>query len=144
VVLAICAGFQIMGESFYAQGNKHDGLAHFAMTTIPGQHRFVGDIKLRSALLGIEITGFENHGGATTIAEGLAPFGEVIRGHGNGDSKVDGAISGNHFGTYLHGPILARNPEFADLLLARAIGNSLPAFDDELANRYALARRSAL
>ena len=61
-------------------------------------------------------------------------------GHGNGNSGVDGAISGNIFGTYLHGPVLARNPEFADLLLSRAHGAPVQV-SDELADQYAQLRR---
>ena len=57
------------------------------------------------------------------------------------DSGVDGAVVGNVFGTYLHGPVLARNPEFADLLLEKATGQKFDVFDDELAIRYAAWRR---
>lgn len=144
VLLAICAGFQIIGESFYANGAKCDGLGLLNMETVPGTRRYVGDIKVHSPWCESDITGFENHGGQTILGDGVSPFGSVITGFGNGDGLVDGAVTGNIFGTYLHGPILARNPEFADLLLARAVGKVLDPFNDELATRYADERRKAV
>ena len=140
VVLAICAGFQILGKTFYANGLEQRGLGLLNMTTVPGDKRYVGDIKIHSDLLGIELTGFENHGGKTILGTGTQPFGNVVVGHGNGNSGVDGAISGNIFGTYLHGPVLARNPEFADLLLSRAHGAPVQV-NDPLADQYAQLRR---
>ena len=140
VVLAICAGFQILGKTFYANGVEQRGLGLLNMTTVPGDKRYVGDIKIHSDLMGIELTGFENHGGKTILGPGTQPFGNVAVGHGNGDSGVDGAISGNIFGTYLHGPVLARNPEFADLLLSRAHGAPVQV-SDALADQYAKLRR---
>ena len=140
VVLAICAGFQILGKTFYANGVEQRGLGLLNMTTVPGDKRYVGDIKIHSDLMGIELTGFENHGGKTILGAGNQPFGNVAVGHGNGDSGVDGAIFGNIFGTYLHGPVLARNPEFADLLLSRAHGSPVQV-KDELADQYAQLRR---
>jgi len=144
VVLAVCAGFQILGNSYFANGVKQVGLGVIDMETIPGSSRFVGDIKVHSDLLNIELTGFENHGGQTNLAHGITPLGRVITGHGNGASGVDGAVVGNIFGTYLHGAVLARNPEFADLLLERALGNELPRVDDPLADEYAKYRRSII
>ena len=92
-------------------------------------------------MVGCELTGFENHAGYTTLGQGVQPLGSVVVGHGNGDDKYDGAVSGNIFATYLHGPVLARNPEFADLLLSRALGEPLEPFNDPLATRYAEWRR---
>jgi len=140
VVLAICAGFQILGKSFYANGEEQRGLGLLNVTTVPGTSRYVGDIKVHSDLLDIDLTGFENHGGKTLLGAGAQAFGKVLVGHGNGDSSVDGAVSGNIFGTYLHGPVLARNPEFADLLLSRAHGAPVKV-SDPLADRFAALRR---
>lgn len=144
VVLAVCAGFQILGNSYYASGVKQKGLGVIDMETIPGESRFVGDIKISSDIVGVDLTGFENHGGATNLADGITPLGNVITGMGNGHTGVDGAVVGNVFGTYLHGPVLARNPEFADLLLERAIGHALPRVNDPLADEYAMWRRAAI
>jgi len=143
VVLAICAGFQILGKSFYANGEEQRGLGLLNVTTVPGTQRYVGDIKIHSDLLGIDLTGFENHGGKTLLGAGAESFGSEIVGHGNGETGVDGAISGNIFGTYLHGPVLARNPEFADLLLSRAHGAPVKVVDP-LADHYAALRRSVV
>jgi len=143
-LLAICAGFQIIGNSYYAHGAKCDGVGLLDMETVPGTRRYVGDIKVHSPWCESDITGFENHGGQTLLGKELSPFGSVISGFGNGDGQVDGAVDGNIFGTYMHGPVLARNPEFADLLLARATGKILEPFIDELANRYAEVRRKVI
>lgn len=140
IILAICAGFQILGKSFYANNVEQRGLGLLNITTIPGTERYVGDIAIHSTLLGINLTGFENHGGKTILGEGVEAFGSVVVGHGNGDGKGDGVIDGNIFGTYLHGPVLARNPEFADLLLSRAHGLPITVIDP-LAHSYASRRR---
>lgn len=142
LLLAICAGFQIIGESFTnAQGDIISGLGLLDVTTTPGKERFVGDIKIYSQLLKCELTGFENHGGATVLGNDAAAFGQVLVGHGNGDRITDGAVSGNVIGTYLHGPVLARNPEFADFLLHRLTGLKSMDYQDELAIEYAQWRR---
>ncbi len=143
VVLAICAGFQILGKSYFANGQEQRGLGLLNMVTVPGPDRYVGDIKIHSDLLGIDLTGFENHGGKTILGAGTQSFGSVKVGSGNGDGGVDGAISGNIFGTYLHGPVLARNPEFADLLLSRAHGAPVKV-SDPLADSYAELRREVV
>jgi CobQ-like glutamine amidotransferase family enzyme len=153
VVLAICAGFQILGSTFISRDETVEGLGLLDVTTAPGSRRLVGDIAIKSEFFDEPLTGFENHGGVTTLGSDATPFGRVIAGNGNGiagvdGAGVDGAVSGNVFGTYLHGPVLARNPEFADLLLARALGaTNLPASieaNDELAQRYAQWRRSVI
>jgi CobQ-like glutamine amidotransferase family enzyme len=140
VVLAICAGFQILGKTFYANGVEQRGLGLLNMTTVPGDKRYVGDIKIHSDLLGIELTGFENHGGKTILSAGTEPFGNVVVGHGNGDSGIDGAISGNIFGTYLHGPVLARNPESRRSLCYREPHGAPVQVNDPLADQYARHR----
>ena len=141
VMLAVCAGFQIIGNSFYAGGKEIEGLGFIDAHSVPGKERFVGDIKIKASFLDLELTGFENHAGQTILGQRVQPLGKVISGHGNGDGKSDGAVSGNVFGTYLHGPVLARNPEFADLLLCRATGRKFTTIDDPLATQYAAWRR---
>jgi lipid II isoglutaminyl synthase (glutamine-hydrolysing) len=78
------------------------------------------------------LTGFENHGGCTTLAPDATPLARVLRGVGNGDgSATEGAIDGRVLGTYLHGPVLARNPALADLLLGWALQvDELAPLDD--------------
>jgi len=147
-VLAICAGFQLIGESYETRDATHVGLGLLDVKTIPGTKRYVGDIAIKSPLLDQPLTGFENHSSQTILGSDALPLGIVLQGYGNGESGVDGAMSTkkneNIFGTYLHGPILARNPEFADLLLERATRSQLPALDDRLAGQYANWRRSLI
>ena len=142
VLLAICAGFQIVGSSYVTRDGQITGLGLLDVATNPGDKRLVGDIAIESEFFDVPLTGFENHSGVTTLGTDVMPFGAVLSGNGNGINGVDGAISGNVFGTYLHGPILARNPEFADLLIERAIGEAISPLDDELALRYAKWRRA--
>jgi CobQ-like glutamine amidotransferase family enzyme len=142
VVLAICAGFQILGTKYVTRDEEVTGLGLLDVTTTPGVKRLVGDIAVQTKLFESPLTGFENHSSITTLGDGVEPFGTVLQGNGNGVGGVDGAIAGNVFGTYLHGPVLARNPEFADLLLERAIGGPIMSVNDELALRYAQWRRA--
>ena len=79
-----------------------------------------------------DLIGFENHGGATMLGADARPLGLVAIGVGNGDDRgTEGAVQGNVYGTYLHGPALALNPALADRLLATAVGD-LPPIDDAL------------
>ena len=148
VLLAVCAGFQIIGNSFEAAGRRMPGLGLLDVESISGgsmgRKRFVGDVKIESEIVGCELTGFENHAGYTTLGVDVKPLGRVIVGNGNGDGKFDGATKGNIYGTYLHGPVLARNPEFADFLLSRAMGKEIAPFEDLLATKYAIWRRKVI
>jgi hypothetical protein len=133
VVLAVCAGYQIVGTSFPgADGSPHDGVGLLGITTTKGVGpRAVGEVAAEITddavtLLGPQapptLTGFENHGGTTALSAGTIPLAGVTRGTGNGDgSGTEGALSGHVVGTYLHGPVLARNPALADLLLTWAL-----------------------
>jgi len=141
VVLAICAGFQIVGTTYVSRDEKIAGLGLLDVDTEPGNRRLVGDISVQTDFITPALTGFENHSGVTTLGSDAQPFGRVLVGNGNGDAGVDGAVAGNVFGTYLHGPVLSRNPEFADLLLERATSTTLTVVNDELADRYAKWRR---
>lgn len=132
VVLAVCAGLQVLGRSSTdLEGRVHPGLGLLDVTTSPLPRRAVGEIltapaePAASAGLGGELlTGFENHRGGTTLGEGAAPLGKVIAGVGNGDG-AEGVVAGRVIGTYLHGPVLARNPALADHLLALATGEAM-------------------
>lgn len=124
VVVGVCAGFQVLGTSFItSEGVEHEGLGLLDAATRPGERRAVGEVVARAgSLLGDEpLTGFENHQGNTTLGPGSEPLGEVVRGVGNGDG-TEGARSGHILATYLHGPVLARNPALADLLLEWVLG----------------------
>ncbi len=136
VVLAVCAGFQVVGRTFPgADGTAHDGLGLLDVDTVKGTGaRAVGEVVAEIVgLPGLPVlTGFENHGGRTTLADGAIPLGTVTAGVGNGDGQgLEGAVRGRVIGTYLHGPVLARNPALADLLLGWALGEEhLEPLDD--------------
>ncbi|HEU5035120.1 MAG TPA: DJ-1/PfpI family protein [Mycobacteriales bacterium] len=133
-VFAVCAGFQILGETFLdGRGHVHAGLGLIDCRTdrLPGP-RAVGELLAEPAVdgLGGPLTGYENHGGRTTLGASARPLGAVRSGIGNGDG-VDGAVQGSVVATYLHGPALARNPALADWLLARVVGALTPLDDSE-------------
>jgi len=135
VMLGVCAGYQLLGTSFPdATGASRPGLGFLDVRTFKGPgRRAVGELlaePLASSPLHEALTGFENHSGHTQLGQQVAPLANVRHGIGNGDG-TEGAWSGNVFGTYLHGPVLARNPAFADLLLARATGEAPLALDDD-------------
>ncbi len=123
VVLAVCAGYQIIGTSFPgADGEQHPGVGLLDVATVKGQGpRAVGEVLAEPFDPGLPfLTGFENHSGVTTVGPGASPLAAVQVGSGNGVGPghlTEGAVSGRVMGTYLHGPVLARNPALADLLL---------------------------
>ena len=104
------------------------GAALFPHETLAGERRMIGDVLLESALPeapGATIAGFENHAGRTVLDEGAAPLGRVVAGYGNdGESGYEGVRVGRAIGTYLHGPLLPRNPWLADLLLSWAVAHA--------------------
>ncbi|KQB84528.1 type 1 glutamine amidotransferase [Corynebacterium oculi] len=140
-VLAICAGLQVLGESFRAGGRVVDGLGLIDATTTSLGKRAIGEVASTPTKAGLTsaltepLTGFENHMGATVLGPGATPLGVVDRGVGNCDRHgaeelpdasaqitAEGAVQGSVVATYMHGPVLARNPQLADLLLAQAMG----------------------
>ena len=133
-VFAVCAGFQILGDSFVVgQGASHSGLGVLDCRTerLPGA-RAVGELLDETEPdLGLGLlTGYENHGGQTILGPAARPFAGVRHGIGNGTGGVDGALQAGIVATYLHGPALARNPRLADFLLTRVVGDELAPLDD--------------
>ena len=133
-VFAVCAGFQILGETFLdGRGDTHAGLGLIDCRTdrLHGP-RAVGELLGEPAIEGLDglLTGYENHGGRTVLGPAARPFARVQAGVGNGDGGVDGAVQGSVVATYLHGPALARNPALADYLLSRALDTQLDPLDD--------------
>lgn len=129
-VLAICAAIQVLGCWYETSaGERVDGVGLLDATTAPQNVRTIGEVVSRPLLDGVwaPLTGFENHRGGTVLGASAQPLGAVIKGAGNraGDG-VDGVMQGSVFATYMHGPCLARNPEFADLLLSRVVGELAP------------------
>jgi CobQ-like glutamine amidotransferase family enzyme len=145
-VLAICAGYQIIGESLpNSEGAATSGLGLVdAHTIYDSSPRSVGEIVIEPTRGGLPVlTGFENHQGLTRLGLDMPALGSVQSGVGNGFAGEEGVWHGNIFGTYLHGPALARNPELADAVLQCATGPLRP-FDDPLADALARERRSTL
>ena len=122
-VLAVCAGLQILGTTFAVEGDDaYDGLGLVEASTVRGTRRSVGEIAVD--VNGRTLVGFENHGGRTKLARGVAPLGTILRGRGN-DGVSDGFRAPRLWGTYAHGPVLALNPWFADEILAEVSGEEL-------------------
>jgi CobQ-like glutamine amidotransferase family enzyme len=124
-VLAVCGGYQLLGR-FYRErdGTELPGAGVLPIETIYGERRMIGDVLLDCAWAGRTLAGFENHGGRTHLDEGAEPLGRVLAGFGNdGTSGFEGCRAGRVVGTYLHGPLLPRNPWFADWVLAQALAH---------------------
>ena len=139
VLLAVCAGFQIIGRRFAAaEGRDVEGLGLLDVETVRSDEpRAVGEVTATIAAPSLgnvpPLSGFENHGGRTHLGDGVEPLARVTKGVGNGFDGVEGAVAGRILATYLHGPVLARNPELADVLLAWALNvSNLEPLDDAL------------
>lgn len=130
-VLAICAGYQLLGEYFPdATSAATPGVGILDVRTDRLPKRAVGELAATAkAPLDQVLTGYENHAGATHLGPDAHALGAVRAGVGNGDGS-EGAISGHVVGTYLHGPCLARNPQIADLLLGWTVGRELPFIEE--------------
>ncbi len=127
-VLAVCGGYQLLGR-FYRDryGSELPGAGLFPLHTIAGGRRMIGDVLIESELepgSTLTVAGFENHAGRTILDGDATPLGRVIAGFGNdGTSGLEGCRVGRALGTYLHGPLLPRNPRLADWLLAQALAH---------------------
>jgi hypothetical protein len=159
VVLAVCAGYQLLGRYYApAQGPRIEGIDVLNVVTEAGPTRFIGhvavDCDFGSGNRG-QLTGFENHSGRTRLGSGAEPLGRVLAGGGNnGEDGTEGARYREVYATYLHGPVLPKNPWLADHLISRAlehrysdIGPLEPLADQAEAQAHAaslrLARRPA-
>lgn len=144
--LAVCAGFQILARDFTrVDGNRERGLGLLDVSCgrLPGK-RAVGEVLTEpEALEGLPtLTGYENHQGDAALGPAARPLGRVLRGVGNGSTGLEGAVQGSVVGTYLHGPVLVRNPALTDHLLEQATG-PLAAFDDEAVEQLRAERLAA-
>jgi CobQ-like glutamine amidotransferase family enzyme len=142
-VLAVCGGYQLLGRSYREfRGTDLPGIGLFPHETVAGDTRMIGDVLLECEFepgLRRTLAGFENHAGRTRLDDGAEALGRVVAGFGNdGESGWEGCRVGRALGTYLHGPLLPRNPWLADWLLAQALAHRLgdvPTFeplDDDL------------
>ncbi|MDQ3778787.1 MAG: glutamine amidotransferase, partial [Actinomycetota bacterium] len=127
-VLAVCGGYQLLGR-FYRDrsGAELPGAAVLPLHTVAGERRMIGDVLLECELepgARRTLAGFENHAGRTVLDPDAEPLGRVVAGFGNdGESGYEGCRQGRVVGTYLHGPLLPRNPWFADWLLEQALAH---------------------
>jgi lipid II isoglutaminyl synthase (glutamine-hydrolysing) len=143
-ILAVCGGYQLLGRGYTDQsGAELPGAGVLPLETVAGSRRMIGDVLLACELEPGRLqtlAGFENHAGRTILDPGAEPLGRVVSGFGNdGDSGFEGCRAGRVVGTYLHGPLLPRNPWFADWLLAQALAHrtggdppELEPLDDDL------------
>jgi lipid II isoglutaminyl synthase (glutamine-hydrolysing) len=154
-LLAVCGGYQLLGRSYRDfHGADLPGVGIFPLETVAGERRMIGDVLLECELDPGQrrtLAGFENHAGRTRLDPGAEPLGRVIAGFGNdGESGYEGCRVGRALGTYLHGPLLPRNPWLADWLLAQGLarrsGNppTLDPLPDELESEaHAVSARRA-
>lgn len=121
VVIAVCGGYQLLGKYYKTMDAMIEGLDLVDIYTEQGEGRLIDNIVLQSELAEMPVVGFENHGGRTYL-NGNRPFGKVLYGAGNdGESGYEGVIYKNVIGTYLHGPLLPKNPQICDHLLTKAL-----------------------
>jgi CobQ-like glutamine amidotransferase family enzyme len=157
-LLAVCGGYQLLGRGYRGRdGSFMPGVGLFPHETVAGTTRMIGDVLLECELEPGErrtVAGFENHAGRTLLDDGADPLGRVLFGFGNdGESGFEGCRVERALGTYLHGPLLPRNPWLADWLLAQALAHAtngdppvLAEQPDDLAaeaHRVAAARAKA-
>ncbi|MEX0932009.1 MAG: glutamine amidotransferase [Candidatus Saccharimonadales bacterium] len=121
VMLTICGTYQLFGRGFTTiQEDKLPGVGIFDSYTTASNKRMIGNIVVQTAFG--DLVGFENHSGQTELSKNQKPLGRVKKGYGNNFySSYEGAITNNVFGSYLHGPLLPKNPEFTDKLLMLAL-----------------------
>lgn len=133
-LLAVCGGYQLLGTGYLDTTGVHQpGVGLFDLSTAAGEGRLIGNVAIEAELPSIgaraastvTVAGFENHAGRTTLGASARAFGRVLHGSGNdGSSGEEGCRLHHAIGTYLHGPLLPRNPELADWLLAAALAHA--------------------
>ncbi|MGE5583214.1 MAG: type 1 glutamine amidotransferase [Bacillota bacterium] len=153
VLLAVCGGFQLLGQYYRPlEGPVIKGISVLDAHTEGGPWRVIGNIIVEAAFepdRKLAMVGFENHSGRTYLGPGCRPLAKVVKGFGNnGEDRFEGASYQNCHGTYLHGPLLPKNPDFADYLISLALKRKygkaeLQPLDDTLENqtrRYVINR----
>lgn len=156
-LLAVCGGFQLLGHRYVDQGGRvTPGTGLVDLETVAGEGRLIGNVLVDVELDGGHhaMVGFENHAGRTHLGAGVAPLGRVVAGYGNDGTGADeGCRVDRVIGTYVHGPLLPKNPWLADALLGwacarRGLPADLAPLDDALERAAAdaaaaIARRDA-
>ncbi len=146
VLVAVCGGYQLLGKYYKTAATKIEGLDILDIYTDSGDTRLISNVVLECDKFDMPIVGFENHAGRTYLGEGVTPLGKVRYGNGNtGDSGYEGVLYKNVIATYLHGPLLPKNPQLCDYILLRALERKYPGFEglkplddslEETANSY--------
>jgi lipid II isoglutaminyl synthase (glutamine-hydrolysing) len=127
VLLAVCGGYQLLGESYQLGEETLPGLGLADLRTVREEGpRLIGNVAIETELGGAKriLAGFENHGGRTYLGSSARPLGRVVKGHGygnNGGDGLEGVWEKNIVGTYLHGPLLPKNAWLADHLIELAL-----------------------
>ena len=150
VILAVCGGYQLLGSYYKMKDATLPGLEILDIYTEQGDKRLIGNIALQSDIIDSTIVGFENHGGRTYGTEKYQPLGIVLSGYGNSEAKdYEGVVYKNIVATYLHGPLLPKNPKLCDYVLDKALKKKYPEFEglsplddgtEEKANEYMVKR----
>jgi len=152
-LLAVCGGYQLLGESYQLGEETLPGLCLADLRTVREEGpRLIGNVAIETELGGEKrlLAGFENHGGRTYLGASARPLGHIVKGHGNnGGDGLEGVWDKNIVGTYLHGPLLPKNAWLADhlieLALERRYGErpELEPLPDELERAAEASARSA-
>jgi lipid II isoglutaminyl synthase (glutamine-hydrolysing) len=150
-LLAVCGGYQLLGHRYRGhRGDEIRGTGLVDLETIAGDTRLIGNVLIEAEVDGQRrgVVGFENHAGRTWLGAGVRPLGRVIAGAGNnGVDGTEGCVAGRVIGSYIHGPLLPKNPWLADQILAwglarRGATEPLAPLDDALEDRAAAGARA--
>lgn len=148
VVVAICGGYQLLGHYYKLKNETIEGLGILDIYTESGKGRLISNVVIETELFDMPVVGFENHGGRTYIGKHM-PLGKIKFGNGNnGIDGGEGVIYKNVIGTYLHGPLLPKNPQLCDYIIQKALNRKygeavLEKLDDSIeiaANNYIVKR----
>lgn len=136
LMLAVCGGFELMGKYLEINGEKIPSLAIADFHTEYDKERHIGNVVIKSEALNTEIVGFENHSGKI-IGDNITPLGKLIAGYGNCGQGLEGLIYKNLIASYLHGPLLPKNPVLCDYIITKALERkygevTLEPIDDSL------------
>ena len=142
-LLAVCGGYQLLGHRYRGhQGDEIPGTGLVDLETVAGDTRLIGNVLVDCRRRPRRWSGSRTTPGARWLGAGVEPLGRVMAGGGNnGEDGTEGCRAERIVGTYVHGPLLPKNPWIADELLAQALdrrgGGTLAPLDDELEARTA-------
>lgn len=125
VVLAICGGFQLLGEQYETiSGMTLKGVGAIDYYTTSQKQRLIGDLSIYNERFDQTYHGYENHAGRTYLGKDVQPLGRVTAGYGNnGEDLTEGVMYKNTFGSYFHGPLIVRNPSLGEQIIDLAMKN---------------------